>query len=446
MAATDAGAGLPASPLQALIDKGRIAPVQLRVVLLCTLVTLAEGIDLNLIPQLAPGMQKAWGLGSSAFGAIFAASPIGLIAGGFGIGWLADRIGRRGALIAAMIVMTLSTLLMAFARNVPELFACRVLTGIGFGGVVPAAAALVSEFLPTRMRASVVAFVILGQAIGGLVTSLLMQTALGKLDWQMLVFWMSLLCGGATLFLFALLPESPRYLLLRHPGTPRLAQMLARLRLTEAPAPETDGERTGLGNVAALFTGGRAIGTMLIWAFFIGVCAEVSFFTNWLTLIFTDAGHSVSLARTVNSAYWLGGIVSGLLLPLFALRWHVNLVLFAAILGGAICTATIGLTIDAGSSVNLTLGFACGIFASGAFYLLYPPAVRFYPTEIRSTGIGAAVAFGRIGNVLSPWAAGRLLADAVAPGAVFVAMALPLLISLAALAVFHLRETKAGTA
>ncbi len=188
MAATDAGAGLPASPLQALIDKGRIAPVQLRVVLLCTLVTLAEGIDLNLIPQLAPGMQKAWGLGSSAFGAIFAASPIGLIAGGFGIGWLADRIGRRGALIAAMIVMTLSTLLMAFARNVPELFACRVLTGIGFGGVVPAAAALVSEFLPTRMRASVVAFVILGQAIGGLVTSLLMQTALGKLDWQMLVF------------------------------------------------------------------------------------------------------------------------------------------------------------------------------------------------------------------------------------------------------------------
>ncbi len=72
--------------------------------------------------------------------------------------------------------------------------------------------------------------------------------------------------------------------------------------------------------------------------------------------------------------------------------------------------------------------------------------MRFYPTEIRSTGIGAAVAFGRIGNVLSPWAAGRLLADAVAPGAVFVAMALPLLISLAALAVFHLRETKAGTA
>ncbi len=185
--------GVPASPLQLLIDHAPITAVQVRAVLLCTLVTLAEGIDLNLIPLLAPAMRKAWSLDSSAFGAIFASGPIGLIVGGFGIGWLADRLGRRGALIAAMIVMTLATLATAFARNLPELFACRVLTGIGFGGVVPAAAALVSEFLPTRTRASVVAFVILGQALGGLVTSLAMQTALGKLDWQLLILWMSLL-------------------------------------------------------------------------------------------------------------------------------------------------------------------------------------------------------------------------------------------------------------
>lgn len=219
--AEPADAGLPASPLQALIDKGRITPIQIRAILLCTLVTLCEGVDLNLIPLLAPAMQKAWHLDAAAFGAIFASGPIGLIAGGFGIGWLADRIGRRGALISAMVVMTVATLLMAFARNLPELFACRVLTGIGFGGVVPAAAALVSEFLPTRTRGSVVAFVILGQVFGGLFVSLAMQTSMATLGWQTLVFWMSILCGITTLVMVAALPESPRYLLLRHPGTKR---------------------------------------------------------------------------------------------------------------------------------------------------------------------------------------------------------------------------------
>jgi AAHS family 4-hydroxybenzoate transporter-like MFS transporter len=438
--------GTPASPLQALIDAGRITPVQIRAVLLCTLVTLAEGVDLNLIPLLAPAIARDWALPSSAFGAIFSSGPVGLIIGGFTIGWIADLIGRRGALIVAMIVMTLATFATAFARDVPELLVCRILTGIGFGGVVPAAAALVSEFMPTRTRASTVSFVILGQALGGFLASLGMQTTIGALHWQSLILYMSLLCGVTTLILFVTLPESPRYLLLRDPAGARTKSMLARLRLTEIPAPEADSRTTGRGNLAALFQGGRALGTLLIWAFFIGVCAEVSFFTSWLTLIFTYAGQSQLEAVRVNSAYWLGGIVAGLVLPLFALRWHVNRVLLAAILCGAVCTAALGITIGGGARVNLVLGFACGVFASGSFYLLYPPAVRFYPTEIRSTGVGSAVAFGRIGNVLSPLAASLLLEAKFAPATVIVAMALPMLFSAGALAVFHARENWAGSA
>ncbi len=417
--AAPAETGAMASPLQLLIDQAPITPVQVRVVLLCTLVTLAEGIDLNMIPLLAPAMQKAWSLDSSTFGAIFASGPIGLIVGGFGIGWLADRLGRRGALIAAMIVMTLATFATAFARNLPELFACRVATGIGFGGVVPAAAALVSEFLPTRTRASVVAFVILGQALGGLVTSLAMQTPLGKLDWQLLIFWMSLLCGATTILLFVVLPESPRYLLLHHAGTPRLAAMLARLRLTQTPEAVFEGATAGRIRFLALFTDGRALGTALLWLTFIGVCAAVSFFTNWLTLIFTYAGKSPVEGAQIASAYWAGGIVSGLLLPLFALKWPVERVLMAAILCAALCCVALGLSAGGAIALSLVLSGVAGMFVNGSFYLLYPPAVRFYSTDIRSTGIGSAIAFGRIGNVLSPWGAGRLLAAGFSPIAVF---------------------------
>lgn len=436
--------GAPASPLQALIDQAPLTAVQFRVVLLCALVTLMEGIDLNLVPLLAPAIAADWQLPSAAFGAIFSSGPIGLIVGGLGIGWLADRIGRRNALIAAMATMTLPTIATAFVTTVPQLLVCRVLTGLGFGGVVPAAAALVSEFLPTRTRASVVAFVILGQAAGGLLASLGMQTGLSTVGWQTLILWMGLVCAGTVGVLVLFLPESPRYVLLRHPGSARLAAALARLRLSEAPAPEADPRGTGRGSLGALFTDGRALGTLLLWAVFIGVCAAVSFFTSWLPLIFTYAGRTPVEAAAVASAYWAGGIVSGIGLPLFALRWNVNWVLMATILAAGLCSAAMGAAIGGGVSVSLIMAFACGMFVNGSFYLLYPPAVRFYPTEIRSSGIGAAIAFGRIGNALSPLAASVLLEVKVAPAMVFVLMALPLIVSLGALALFHAKTANAA--
>jgi AAHS family 4-hydroxybenzoate transporter-like MFS transporter len=411
---------------------------------LCVLVSLVEGIDLNLIPLLAGDIRQDWNVSPSEFGVILSSGPVGLIIGGLGIGWLADRIGRRNALIAAMAMMTLPTIATAYVANVPELLACRLLTGVGFGGVVPASAAMVSEFLPTRLRANLLAFVILFQSAGGLVASLAMQTAIGTMGWQTIVLWMGAICAAGTLLLLAALPESPRYLLLRHPGTPKLAEMLARLRLTEIPAPEADQQGTGRGSLTALFTHNRALGTLLLWAVFIGVCAVVSFCTTMMALLLTSAGWSTAEAARVASFYWGGGILSGIALPLFALRWHVNRVLLGTILMAVTCTAGVGLTMAGALGVNLGVAFACGMFVNGSFYLLYPPAVRFYPTEIRSTGVGAAVAFGRFGNVLSPLAGTALLEIGVNPGMVFVVMATPMLLSVAALAVFHARSGEAA--
>jgi AAHS family 3-hydroxyphenylpropionic acid transporter len=87
----------------------------------------------------------------------------------------------------------------------------------------------------------------------------------------------------------------------------------------------------------------------------------------------------------------------------------------------------------------MSLSCLCGVFVSGSFFMLYPPAVRFYPTDIRSTGVGAAVAFGRIGNTFSPTVAGLMLGAGLAPHVVFWAMAAPLLMSCAALYLFHRR-------
>jgi MFS transporter, AAHS family, 4-hydroxybenzoate transporter len=387
-----------------------VRPVHIRVLALCALVTLVEGIDLTLIPLLAPTISRSWALQPDALGIIFSAGPVGLILGGLGVGYLADHIGRRGALLAAMVLMTAATLVTALVTTVPQLLVCRVLTGIAFGGVIPAAVALVSEFLPARLRASVVALVILGQALGALLAALLMKSPLAAGPWQAMIVYAGLACGFVTLLLLALLPESPRYLAVR--SEPR-------------------------GRLADLFTAGRATGTALLWATFIGVCWAVSFFTNWLTAIYTHVDKPAAAGVDAMAAYSGGAVLGGLLLPLFALRVHVNKVLMATILTGAMACAALGAVLTLDAPINLTLSLLCGVFVSGAFFLLYPPAVGFYPTAIRSTGIGAAVAFGRFGNMASPAVAGFMLKAGSTPATVFVVMALPMVMSAGALWLFH---------
>jgi MFS transporter, AAHS family, 4-hydroxybenzoate transporter len=429
-----------ATPLQLLIDRGRITALQVRVVALCALAFVTEGIDLNLIPLLAPTIERSWALQASAFGGIFAAGPIGLVIGGFIAGYVADLVGRRWSLIIAMTVMSMATLATAWVHNVPELLVCRIVTGIGFGGVIPAASTLVSEFMPARVRTSMVAFVILATALGTFLAAVFMKIpALASNEWHTIVLYVGALCVFTTLLLIVLLPESPRYLLLKHPGSARLRNILLLLRITETPAAHSvaDGTRVGGNQVVELFKDGKALGTCLLWITFIGVCWTVSFFSTWLTLIFTRAGMTDADGVSASAWYSLGAMVGGLVLPLFCVRWNVNRVLMLVILAGALSSGALGSVLVLGASASLALTFVCGVFISGAFFMLYPPAVRFYPTVMRSTGIGSAVAFGRIGNILSPKSAGWMLGAGYSPNMVFWAMGAPMVVSFIALLLFH---------
>lgn len=428
----------PPMGLQALIDSAPLSALQISVVLLCTLVSITEGIDLTMIPLLAPSIARAWSLPTGAFGTIFAAGPIGLIVGGFAMGYFADRFGRRASLIGAMLLMTLATLATAWIHTVPQMLLCRILTGIGFGGVIPASSALVSEFLSTKRRASVLAFVILGQNLGAVIAAVMAKRMLGTHEWQEIILATGAICAATTVLLLFALPESPRYLLLRHPDGAKIRAMLPQLGIDRIPSPEA--ERAGparRGSVVELFRHGRALGTCLLWATFIGVCAEVSFFTNWLTLIYTYAGKPASLGMTAIGVYSFGGVVGGLVIPLFCPRFTPIRVLMACALIGALCVAALGSVLTGPAGINMVLAFACGLFVCAAFYLVYPPAVGFYPTAIRSTGVGAAVAFGRIGNVISPAAAGWMLTGGVGPHIVFWVMALPMVLTFVSIWLFR---------
>lgn len=409
------------------MDSAPITGRQVTAVVLCVLVTLIEGTDLTLLPVLASRFRDAWNVSQETWGSILTCGIIGTIVGGLLMGWLGDRLGRRNSLIICMLLMTGITWLTTFCTTVPQLMVARFIGGISFGGVIPAAVALVAEAMPARVRGNVVAFVFLGQAGGGVLAPIIVKMPMMAGPWQTPVLWVAVGCAVVTVLVMLLLPESPRFL---------------DTRTAEASGPR----RPWFDQFVELFTQGRATGTVLLWITFVGICFAVSYFTNSLAATFNGAGKPDEYGIDATKYYSLGAMVGGIVLPLFARRWQGTTVLLGAIIGAIASCIAIAMVLQGGYGVNMTAAFACGVFVSGAFFLLYPPAVQFYPVHIRATGIGAAIACGRtFGNVPSPKVAGFMLgAGGYAASSVFLVMAAPMIVSCITLILFdrHTRRSR----
>ena len=111
-----------------------------------------DGMDGQVLANAIPAMTREWNLPRAAFATASAAAPFGMIFGGVLGGMLGDRAGRRIALLGSVITFGVLTLAGAFVTTIPMLTLVRFAAGIGLGGAMPNAAALVAEFAPLRYR------------------------------------------------------------------------------------------------------------------------------------------------------------------------------------------------------------------------------------------------------------------------------------------------------
>src|SRR5437899_8151584 len=102
----------------------------------------------------------------SATGILNSVTLVSAAAGGVAFGVIADRLGRKRALMAAVLIYSIFTAACGFAQTAVQLAVFRVLLGLGFGGEWATGAALVSESFPAKHRGKALAFVQSAWAIG----------------------------------------------------------------------------------------------------------------------------------------------------------------------------------------------------------------------------------------------------------------------------------------
>jgi AAHS family 4-hydroxybenzoate transporter-like MFS transporter len=270
---------------------------------------------------------------------------------------------------------------------------------------MPNAAALSSEYVPRRHRPFAVTLTIvcipLGGSLAGFVGGLILP------NWHALFLIGGLVPLVLAAILFKVLPESPRYLARRRERWPELRALLRRLghNVPEDTAfADTSEKAVAKSSIRELFVPEYRRDTIALFGSFFFCLLSVYLGTNWVPKMMTDNGFSLGTASYGLTAFNFGGVVGAILGAMVIIRLGSRLSMLT-MAGGAIAGA-VGLAMMAIGPQSAVGVFAMLAWTGGLINAvqttMYALAAHVYPTAIRGTGVGTAVAFGRIGGVISP--------------------------------------------
>jgi AAHS family 4-hydroxybenzoate transporter-like MFS transporter len=322
-------------------------------------------------------------------------------------GLVGDRLGRRTALLGSMVVFGVMTVAAALADNTTAFGVLRLIAGIGLGGAMPNAAALAAEYVPANRRPIAVTIAIVCVPLGGTLAGLLGIRALPLLGWKTLFVIGGIVPVSAAVALRWMLPESPRFLARRPERWPELVTVMRRMGHDVAQDSRfTDsGDRSvGRASIRSLFMPEFRRDTIALWGAFFSCLLGVYLGFSWLTSLLTGAGFDSSTANTGITAFNLGGVVGailgGMAIARFGSRAAMLSMAFVAIVG-AVGLSVMTISPAAGVLPIIAMLTLTGSMINGVQTTMYALAAHVYPSSVRATGVGTAVAFGRTGAILT---------------------------------------------
>ena len=142
---------------------------------LCWMAVALEGFDLVVLGVVLPSLLKYddWGLTPNSASVISVIGLVGVMIGALAAGTVSDLIGRRKAMLWTMISFSVLTLLCAFAPNPTVFGVLRFLAGLGLGGVLPTALALINEYASRGRGGRATTTMMTGYHVGAVLTALL---------------------------------------------------------------------------------------------------------------------------------------------------------------------------------------------------------------------------------------------------------------------------------
>lgn len=392
--------------IASFIDGRKLGPFNYKLIILSWLITVFDGFDMMMISFTAPYMRDDLGLDKLMLGNVFSAGLFGMMVGGFAFAYIGDRIGRRRTIICAAFAFGILTTATAFARNYETLLVLRFLDGFAIGGMLPLAWALNIEYVPTRMRSTIVTIIMVGYSLGTALAGPATVWLAPQFGWEGVFIFGGVGTLICAVLLWMGLPESVRFLASKGLRPDIIAATLNRVDPSLHATPQdvfilSDEKRDSSNfTVGKLFRGDLKWLTPLLWIGYIASTLAVYFKANWGPIVYEELHFDRDVAAYVSSISGMAGAVFGLLLMRFTDRYGPFAVAVYPMIGFPIL-AIVGL-VPMSNEWFLILSVVSTSFVGGAHFGILSIAGVFYASAIRANGAGWATSIAKIGGIAGP--------------------------------------------
>ncbi|MBT2597155.1 aromatic acid/H+ symport family MFS transporter [Arthrobacter sp. ISL-72] len=377
-------------------------------VLVCWLLVVFDGYDLIVYGTVQSSLiaDTGWGLTKATAGTIGSMAFLGMMIGAVFAGRMADSWGRRRTILGCAIAFSVFTIACAFAPNAAVFGALRLLAGIGLGGLVPSANALVAELVPEKWRSTIATLMMSGVPIGGSIAALVGIPLIPAFGWPAMFL-------VAVLALAVVVPLGLRFLPETLPTAP--PETLPGNAEKPAVAPQ---EKAGFGSLlrapylgVSLLFALATLATLFAW-YGLG---------TWLPNLMQLAGYNLGSALTFALALNLGAVAGSVITAWAGTRYGPVPTAIAA--AGVAALALLVLVTGPSVTVLYLMLVLAGVGTHGTQCLVIAAVASHYPGHLRGTALGWALGVGRIGAVAAPQAGGLLLAAGLGVNSNFLAFA-----------------------
>ncbi len=363
------------------------SPQARRSLLAASLGWMLDSFDVMLYALVLAALMTDLGMDKATGGFLGSLTLVASAFGGMIFGVVADRLGRRQALMASILIYSVFTAACGLATGVLMLAVFRVCLGLGMGGEWASGAALVSETWPARHRGKALGLVQSSWALGYAAAAAVAAVILPRFGWRP-VFFIGILPALLTIWIRRRIPEPELW-------KERRAKM-----------------GTGIAGFAEVFARGRARLTLLLtamnaltmfawWGFNLWVPA-------YLSLSVPEGGIGLSprlmsgLVIVMQIGMWFGYVTFGFISDRAGRKkTYVGYLLLAALFIGLYSLTRRPLLL-------LFLGPLVAFFGTGYFSGFGAVTAELYPTSIRATAQGLTYNSGRIVSAVAPFIVGSL--------------------------------------
>lgn len=398
-----------------------------------------DAMGLAVLAFILPTVTALFGLSNAQTGLLGSSVLIGYLFGAFFAGTLGDRIGRRTVMMYALAVYTIAALVAALSPNWAFLFWSRVVAGFGTGAESAIIAPFLSEFIQSKYRGryvgSLSGFFSFGFVFAALLGYFIVPaTAEG---WR-IVQVITALPIVMLLWWRRALPESPRWLIQR--GRSAEAEQVVNTMEAESamrtggPLPPLESidipvisVRRGTSvrqNLRALWSPGLIKSTAMLWVLWISITFSFYGFFTWIPSLLVKQGLAITKSFGYSIIIYLAQIPGYYSAAFISEKLDRKWTIILYMIGGGISAFFLSTARD---EAFITLfGFFLSFFMNGTYAGIYVYTPEVYPTAFRTTGMGVASAFGRIGGIAAPIIIGFAFAR-IGFGGVFIMMTAVLL-------------------